>query len=896
MGHGQRRHPARPVSSGPERSSRSFGPQRSGYGTSRSTSRPRPPDALPRGRFRRAGRLLQRPGPHHGATVTCEGPCMSTTHRAAAPAAAAPASPAGHGTSAMTKRETLEALSGLLLALFVGLLSSTIVANALPTITAQLEGTQSQYTWVVTAALLAATAATPIWGKLADLFRKKLLVQLAIVVFVLGSVLAGLSQSMGMLIGFRVIQGVGMGGLQALAQVVMGAMIPPRERGKYSGYLGAVMAVATVGGPLLGGIIVDTSWLGWRWTFYVCVPIALVALLLLQKTLHLPTIKRPVSIDWLGATLITAGVSDLLIWVTFAGSKFDWISWQSAAMAGGGLLALVLTILVESRAKEPIIPLPIVRDRTTALAIIASIAVGVAMFGASVFFGQYFQIARGWSPTKAGLATIPMIGSLLIASTVSGLLITRTGKWKRFLVLGTILLVAGMALLGTIDHTTSYRLIACYMALLGLGVGMSMQNLVLAVQNTVDMRDIGAASSVVTFFRSMGGAAGVSVLGSLAATRVSSQVAEGLRAMGLPAPQGGGSESLDLAVLPAPVQALVRGVYGDVIGDVFVYAAAISVVAVLAVLFIREVALRRSNTVPAEDSAPDTFVIDEGVSGPEAVIAPDPRRQAIAGQNGHAPAHLNGLTGRIVLGQVRRGDGRPLAGASVTLADVNGQQVDRTQSGAEGDYRLHPPVGGTYLLIASAPNLAPNAAMVALADSPVQRDVVLAGSARLRGHVRGRDDEPLAGALITLTDVQGDVVGSTVTQADGWFELTELLAGSYTLAGQAPGHQPVALTVQLADGAALEQDVLLVGGARVSGVVRAQSDQRPLSEATVTLLDGAGNVLATTSTGEKGEYAFDDLLEGDYSLVASGFAPVATGLRLRAGADVEQPLTLGGTR
>jgi hypothetical protein len=621
-----------------------------------------------------------------------------------------------------------------------------------------------------------------------------------------------------------------------------------------------------------------------------------VALFVLQKTLHLPTIKRPVSIDWLGATLITAGVSDLLIWVTFAGSRFDWISWQSAAMAGGGLLALVLTILVESRAKEPIIPLPIVRDRTTALAIIASIAVGVAMFGASVFFGQYFQIARGWSPTKAGLATIPMIGSLLIASTVSGLLITRTGRWKRFLVLGTILLVAGMGLLGTIDHTTSYWLIACYMALLGLGVGMTMQNLVLAVQNTVDMRDIGAASSVVTFFRSMGGAAGVSVLGSLAATRVSSQVAEGLRAMGLPAPQGGGSESLDLAVLPAPVQALVRGVYGDVIGDVFVYAAAISVVAVLAVLFIREVPLRRSNTVPAEDSAPDNFVIDEGVSAPEPVIAPDPRRQAIAGQNGHAPAHLDGLTGRIVLGQVRRGDGRPLAGASVTLADVNGRQVDRTQSGAGGDYRLHPPVGGTYLLIASAPNLAPNAAMVALADSPVQRDVVLAGSARLRGHVRGRDDEPLAGALITLTDVQGDVVGSAITHADGWFELTELLAGSYTLAGQAPGHQPVALTVQLADGAALEQDLLLVGGARVSGVVRAQSDQRPLPEATVTLLDGAGNVLATTSTGEKGEYAFDDLLEGDYSLVASGFAPVATGLHLRSGADVEQPLTLGGTR
>ncbi|MCU1613463.1 MAG: transporter [Frankiales bacterium] len=805
---------------------------------------------------------------------------MTTTHRAATATATAADAP-------MTKRETLEALSGLMLALFVGILSSTIVANALPTITSKLEGTQSQYTWVVTASLLAATAATPIWGKLADLFSKKLLVQLSIIVFVIGSGLSGLSQSMGMLIVFRIIQGAGMGGLQALAQVVIGAMIPPRERGKYSGYLGAVMAVGTVGGPLLGGVIVDTSWLGWRWTFYVCVPFALVALALLQKTLHLPTVKRRVSIDWLGATLISAAVSDLLIWVTFAGSKFDWASWQSAVMAGGGLVALLLTVWVESRAAEPIIPLAIVRDRTTALAIVASIAVGVGMFGASVFFGQYFQIARGWSPTKAGLATVPMIGALLLSSTVSGLIITRFGRWKVFLVTGTVLLVAGMGLLGTIDHTTGYGLMATYMALLGLGVGMSMQNLVLAVQNTVDVRSIGAASSVVTFFRSMGGAAGVSVLGSLAATRVSTGVSNGLRAMGAPAPSGGGSESLDLTVLPAPIQHLVRAVYGDVIGDVFLIAAVISAVAVLAVLFIKEVPLRRSNAISpatADDGAPggptrDDFVVEQPVS---------PARIA--------PADGSGLTGRVVLGRVLRGDGRPLVGASVTLADVSGKQVDRDRTGADGDYRLRPTAGGTYLLIASAPNLAPNAAMVALADSPVRRDVVLAGNALLRGCVRSADDEPLAGALITLTDVQGDVVGSAVTPHDGRFAVGELLAGTYTLAGQAPGHQPVALTVQLADGATVEQDVVLVGGARVSGVVRAYSDQRPLPEATVTLLDDSGNVLATTGTGEKGEYAFDDLTEGTYSLVASGFAPVATSLRLARGADVEHDVTLGAAR
>jgi carboxypeptidase family protein len=260
------------------------------------------------------------------------------------------------------------------------------------------------------------------------------------------------------------------------------------------------------------------------------------------------------------------------------------------------------------------------------------------------------------------------------------------------------------------------------------------------------------------------------------------------------------------------------------------------------------------------------------------------------------PADRNGGTGGMVLGQVRRGDGRPLSGASVTLADLAGRQVARTRSGADGDYRLSPAAGGTYLLIASAPNLAPNAAMVALADSPVRRDLILAGSARLRGRVRGADDQLLAGALITLTDVQGDVAGSAITEDDGWFDISELLAGTYTLAGQAPGHQPVARTVQLTDGAALEEDVVLVGGARVSGVVHAYSDHRPLAEATVTLLDQSGNVLATTATGEKGEYAFEDLLEGDYSIVASGFAPVAAGLRVAPGADVERDLILGGTR
>src|SRR6185436_16982271 len=381
----------------------------------------------------------------------------------------------------MNHRQIMEALSGLLLVLFVAMASSTIVSTALPKIIGALDGSQTQYTWVVTASLLTATASTPIWGKLADLYSKKLLVQIAIVVFVLGSMVAGLSQSAGQLIAARALQGIGVGGLQALVQVAIAAMIPPRERGRYNGYLGGVMALATVGGPLLGGLIVDTPWLGWRWCFFVGVPVAVVALVLLQATLHLPTIKREnVKIDYLGASLIAAGVSLLLVWVSFVDSSFAWLSWPTYAMVGGSLALLALAVLVESRAAEPVVPLRIVRERTTALAIVASLAVGMAMFGGAVFLGQYFQIGRGYSPTQAGLLTIPLMAGVLISSVVTGRVISRTGRIKPYVVVGTVVLVAGFVLLSFLRHDTPLWFVGLGMFAVGLGVGMSMQNLVLA--------------------------------------------------------------------------------------------------------------------------------------------------------------------------------------------------------------------------------------------------------------------------------------------------------------------------------------------------------------------------------------------------------------------------------
>ncbi|WP_033338217.1 MDR family MFS transporter [Catenuloplanes japonicus] len=470
-------------------------------------------------------------------------------------------------------RKILEALSGLLLALFVGTLASTVVSTALPQMIGALGGTQTQYTWVVTATLLTATASTPIWGKLADLFSKKAMVQAAIVVFALGSIAAGFSQDAGQLIAARALQGVGVGGLQALVQIAIGAMISPRERGKYAAYISGVTAISTVGGPLLGGVIVDTSWLGWRWCHFIGVPFAVIAFVLLQATLKLPVVKRDsVRIDYLGATLVTAAVSVLLIWISFVGDAFDWASWQTAAMVGGGVVLIGLFILVESRAAEPVVPLGIVRQRTTALAILGSLAAGTAMFGAAVFLSQYFQTARGNTPTVSGLLTIPMMLGILLSSIIAGRLISRIGTIKPFILTGAISLTLGFVGLGLLtDPDLPVWLLAAPMLLVGAGVGMTMQNLVLVVQNAVPLKDIGAASSTVAFFRSLGGTIGVTVLGAVLARQVTTSPAAGT----------------------APATA-----YGDAIGLIFLISAGVALLGVLAALLLKPVTLRTSIDLP----------------------------------------------------------------------------------------------------------------------------------------------------------------------------------------------------------------------------------------------------------------------------------------------------------
>ncbi|TDQ65772.1 EmrB/QacA subfamily drug resistance transporter [Actinomycetospora succinea] len=606
-------------------------------------------------------------------------------------------------------RHVLVALSGLLMALFVAILSSTIVSNALPRILADLGGTQAQYTWVVTASLLAMTASTPIWGKLADLFSKKLLVQIAITMFIVGSMLCGLTTSTEMLIGFRVIQGLGMGGLMALAQVVIAAIIPPRERGRYSGYLGAIMAVATVGGPLIGGVIVDT--IGWRWCFYVTVPIAVVALVVLQRTLSVPTVKREVHIDYLGAVLIAAGVSALLIWTSLAGHQFAWGSWTSVAWVGGGILALVAAVVVESKVREPIVPLHLFRNPTVALATIAGLFVGVAMFGSTVYLSQFFQLARGATATEAGLLTLPMIAGLFLASTVVGQLISRYGRWKPYLVGGGILLTAGLLLEGLfVSATVPYPLLAVFMAMVGIGVGATQQNLVLAVQNQVAMSEMGAASSTVAFFRSLGGAAGVAALGALLTTQVSSSITAGLANLGIPASATGssGGQIPNLATLPAPIRTVIENAYGDSIGTLFLVAAPLALLALVAIVFLREVPLR--HTIDIESTVTET---ETGATGADTVRL---RRPTLRG--------------------IVRHDGEPAPYAVLTVVDADGRQLGRAVAGHDGAYTVDAATPGRPHLLVVQWQGNPHVEALGGATGPQHRDIALTTSSHTGRHSR----------------------------------------------------------------------------------------------------------------------------------------------------------------
>ena len=583
---------------------------------------------------------------------------------------APPQNPQGHhalphrdSDTPMSKRQVLEALSGLLMGMFVSILAGTVVSTSLPLILSDLHGDQSAYTWVVTATLLATTVSTPIWGKFADLFDRKLLIQLSLVVFVLGSALAGFSQNTGTLISFRVLQGLGAGGLAALSQIIMADIISPRDRGRYAGLFGAVLALGTVGGPLLGGVVTDAF--GWRWNFFIALPVAILAIILLQRTLHLPArVKRVVKIDYLGAILITAGMSLLMIWVTIAGTQFEWASVPSFLMVGGAVVLLVAAVFVEFKVSEPIIPLTLFKNRTFTLAVIASISVGVSMFGTSVFLSQYMQLARGATPTQSGLLTIPMMGGYLICSVTFGTLISRTGKWKAIMVSGGALVIVGLLLLGTLDYQTNLVLVGVYMFVLGSGLGMLMQNLVLVVQNSIEVRHLGVATSSVTFFRSLGGTIGVSVLGSVLGSAVAQHITDGVVALS-PADKMAAASALGsgtiprVADLPAAVRTLVESAYGSGVGTVFLIGIPLAVITLVMVTLLPNATLGRKTGIARarEGAGTGTAAGHAGATAAERAAERETEVEEMedimievsAASAGLAPAGLNNPTGVIHL-------------------------------------------------------------------------------------------------------------------------------------------------------------------------------------------------------------------------------------------------------
>jgi EmrB/QacA subfamily drug resistance transporter len=409
-----------------------------------------------------------------------------------------------------------------MLGMFLAALDQTIVSTALPTIVGDLGGL-NHISWVVTSYLLAATISTPLYGKLGDMRGRKPVFQAAILIFLAGSMLAGLSQSMGELIGFRALQGIGAGGLMVGAQAIIGDIVPPRERGRYMGLIGAVFAVASVAGPLLGGFIVDN--LSWRWVFYVNLPIGIVAVAIVAFGLHLPTRRMQHRIDYLGAALLGGGVAALILLTTWGGNQYAWGSWTIIGLGVLGVLLLAAFVWQESRAAEPIIPLTLFRSSVFNVSSAMGFTIGMAMFGAIVFIPLYLQLVYGASPTSSGLRLLPLMAGLLVAAVGSGRIISRIGRYKPFPIAGTAILVGGMFLLSLLGVGTAPWLASLYMLVVGVGIGLVMQVLVLVVQNDARPEDMGVVTSTATFFRSVGGSFGVAIFGAIFAARLSGQLA-----------------------------------------------------------------------------------------------------------------------------------------------------------------------------------------------------------------------------------------------------------------------------------------------------------------------------------------------------------------------------------
>ncbi|MFF5551065.1 MDR family MFS transporter [Streptomyces olivaceoviridis] len=498
-------------------------------------------------------------------------------------------------------------LLALMIAMMLAMLDNMIVGTAMPTIVGELGGLE-HLSWVVTGYTLATAASTPIWGKIGDMYGRKGAFLSSIVIFLLGSALSGMAQDMGQLIGFRAVQGLGAGGLMVGVMAIIGDLIPPRERGKYQGMMAGVMALAMIGGPLVGGTITD-NW-GWRWAFYINLPLGAVALALVTAVLHLPKKRSKAGIDYLGVLLLTVGITSIVLVTTWGGTEYAWTSARIMELTGIGVAALVGFVFWQTKAAEPVVPLHIFKSRNFTLMSVIGFITGFVMFGATLFLPLYQQAVQGASATNSGLLLLPMLGAMLVTSMVAGRVTTNSGRYKIFPIVGGVLMTVGLYLLSLMDTGTTRLTSGLYMAVVGAGMGCLMQITMLVAQNSVQMKDMGVASSSTTLFRTLGSSFGVAIMGALFNHRVQDVMADRAGAAGARmTEQSAQLDAKSLAKLPVMVREAYQHAVSSGTHSAFLLGAGISVLVLIAALFVKEVPLKGGpKAAEGADAAPVAVV------------------------------------------------------------------------------------------------------------------------------------------------------------------------------------------------------------------------------------------------------------------------------------------------
>jgi EmrB/QacA subfamily drug resistance transporter len=840
----------------------------------------------------------------------------------------APALPEEGQQPRLSHRQIVTILSGLMCGMFLAALDQTIVGTSIVKIANDLHGFDLQ-AWATTAYLITSTIVTPIYGKLSDIYGRKPFYLAAITIFVAGSLASTFSQSMYELAAFRAVQGLGAGGLMSLAMTILGDIVPPRERAKYQGYILAVFGLSTVLGPVLGGLFAGIDDLGgisgWRWVFLINVPIGVLALFVVAKVLNVPHQRHEHKIDWWGALTMVVAVVPFLV-VAEQGQKWGWGDGKAIFCYVVGGVGVIAFILVEKLMKDAaLIPLRLFKNSTFTVAIIGGVIVGVAMFGAITMIPQFMQVVQGYTPTESGLLMLPLMAGIMTSSIVSGRLTGKTGRYKIFPIIGTILIAGGAFFFAQVEYDSPlwHPLVAA--AIIGLGLGQCMQTLIIAVQNAGPRSDMGVSTASATFFRQIGGTAGVAIFLTVLFNTLLPNIT---KAFGGQLPAGAGAGIGDLSQNTSGIQNLPEAIrtpvligFTESITTVFYIAGAVALLATVVLLFMKEIPL--TNAAPAAATMEGGEALleeDDFADAPTEIVEPVKpfdREPALVGggkhalsTNGHgdyqavsgalpmpitnsvADSELDvpvGAGGLPVTGHVRRQDGSHVSGAALTLIDQRGRQVARATGAADGSYSVPSQGPGAYVLIVSAHGHQPQASSVVVANGPATVDVTLTGSGELAGTVRAAaTGSPLAHVTVTLTDSRGEVNGAFITTADGTYAFVGVGAGAYTLVASGPGYRPVAVTLTVPDSGVLRHDVELSSSVQLTGVARTEGD-RVVPDARITVLDAEGNVAAVARTDGEGRYVVSDLPAGAYTVVASGYPPATSQVELtdgEAGHDV----------